>query len=638
MSPLLLDAARVGRVKRFAIVDDAYDLPRGGEISENAFNKFVQTVESDAVIRAAIEAGSGLSDDDVEDHEGFAGNETLLEKLWKLHSEATEHELDGQTKAALRALFVDVETDRESKLALLRPLEQLLLTIGKPIMKLGSLAEPQEAAKADVVFLDLYLSTEVPSKLTEYSAIPRSVMDRARTRAVDFLKNVRQVAEADPTAITPAVILISSIGTQTVSQNFRKLSRQAMARFRFVQKQALAEGQPHSLLAIADIFRTCFASGVIEPIHRSWPNVLQESGLWVEELLLEMDIADFGRLYRLRLKKEGQPVDEYFKELIAGAVAERIAYAFHQLQLPQAADPFAEVPNFFEAPSDGFAQLFSANRITQAPGYRGPTSLDPQSGDIYLEGPLSKKKTGRLIGRKVYAVMSPPCDLIDRTGGGPAAQSVLLLEGKVRAITNESDPQILQIGKQFYELDWSWKHPQSITIDVIRKQKKSKRKVWLGRLKGEHFLDIQSHYLGSLGRIGLMKSPAVFEPLAGAISIQSGKATVELATFAGNRHFAFLSASSHEALVKQPLFFSGMFLEFFWELLTKTRDVGNRPAAVKDKAKGLLERMDRLVGMVEVKTIANHSIQNYLSIELHENENQQVAEIGSNMVIRLWKD
>jgi hypothetical protein len=174
-------------------------------------------------------------------------------------------------------------------------------------------------------------------------------------------------------------------------------------------------------------------------------------------------------------------------------------------------------------------------------------------------------------------------------------------------------------------------------METLRKKKKAKKLNWLGRLKGEHFLAIQSHFLESLGRVGLIKSPAIFEPLAGIICARSGQEIVELAKFSGSHRYAYLSAQSHDPVPKQPLFFSGMFLEFFYKRLAEIRD-GNQSGTLKGKAKGILERMDQVLGMIEVKKTVNHNIQNYLSIELNETDTKQVAETGNWIVIRLWKD
>jgi len=498
-------------------------------------------------------------------------------------------------------------------------------------MKLGSSARPKDAARADVVFLDLYLSSEVPSLPEARNRLSRSVYDRARERAVEYLRSVRELTADDPTAVSPAFVLISSLGTASSSANFRKRAGQAMSRFRFVQKQTLATQEPHALLAIADIFRTCAACALIEPIHKAWPSILEDSRKWIETLLLELDISDFGRLYHLRLQKEGQPVDEYFKDLIAGALAERVSCAFTKLILPQSENPFENVPNFLEPPSNGFAELYSANRITQALGYRGPTALDPQSGDIYLDGPLPKtKSSSRLVGRKIFAVMSPPCDLIDRPGAGPAAKSVLLLQGTVHAVmNNEADPQIVLIGRRYYEIIWSLKHPQSITINVIREQKRKGRRIWLGRLKGEHFLALQASYLASLGRIGLMKSPAVFENLSGKISARHADNRVEIGSFVGTERFSFLCPDRG----KQALCFAGNFFQYFAELLAGVRDGNQYPQSIRNKAKGILERMPHVLKMIEIRSALNHRIQNYLTVELHENFGQAIAEVGEGVIV-----
>lgn len=621
MSENLELAAKVGGVELLAIVDDAYDPPRGEEISEDAFNRFVQSVEDDPRRIAALAAASEFVVGDLEDWETFVANAGLIDHLWNLSVGVATHDAmtDGVSQS-LDILFSDVSQDRISKLQQLKPLEKLLAATKVRVMKLGADPEPSVVAKANVVFLDLFLSADVPSNPVP-GATPRTVMDRARERATRYLEGVRRETANDIAAVPPAFILISSLGTQQIAQNFRKRTSQTASRFRFVQKQALEREDPQDLLAIAEILRTCRASALFEPLRKVLPAVIGEAQEWVAERLVDLDIADFARLYELSLQSEGQLVEDYIKEVVAGAVAERIMCAFTKYTpTKDRPNPFAEVPSrFIEAPSNAMAELYSATRMTTDRGYRGPDDSLPVSGDLFLEGALPKRSSTSLIGRTVSAVMTPICDLMSRNGAEPAATSVLMLQGTLCPTYHRHmlDPQIVIMNGRFYEVDWGIKHPQALPLKKLREDVRLKKRTWLGRLKAEHFLALQSEYLSSFARVGLLKAPALFEPLAGKICVREAGSIVDLDEgFDFKSGFAFQSPQRGKEASKQPVFFTGAFLKYFRDILRRTVDSEERHGETRTKANGLLERMDQLMMMVTRRTPASQGINDYLKVEL----------------------
>lgn len=434
MSELLATAAEVGGVKLLAIVDDAYDPPRGDEITEHAFNLFVQSVEGNPALGIALAAMSAFAEDDLDDWESFIAKADLIDRLWNLSVGVAAHaSLTDDVTATLEILFSDINQDRISKLQQLKPLEKLLASTNVRVMKLGADPELALVAAADVVFLDLFLSSDVPANPT-MAQTPRPLLDRARERASRYLEDVRQETSNDLRAAPPAFILISSIQARQMAKNFRKKADQTASRFRFVQKQAIEREDPQDLLAIAEILRTCRASALLEPLRKALPIVVSQAQQWVEERLVDLDIADFARLYELSLQSEGQFVEDYIKEVVAGALAERVMCAFSEhtptIDRP---NPFADVPSHFvEPPSNAMAELYGETRVSKDRGYRGPDDSYPLSGDLYFDGKLPKSKATALYGKTVTAIMTPICDLMARDGEEPAATSVLMLQGVLR--------------------------------------------------------------------------------------------------------------------------------------------------------------------------------------------------------------
>jgi hypothetical protein len=643
MSGMLATAAQVGGIRRLAIVDDAYDPPSGDEISEDAFNRFVQRMEDSADAMASAAETCGLDAADLDDWEQFAARADLVDRLWGVSvGTAIGPAPTQELRESLQILFTDVHVDRISKLQQLKPLEDLLSAMGTELMRLGANPAVDLVAKADVVFLDLFLSSDVPP-LPEPGATPRSVLDKARERAMRYLEAVRAETANDIKAVPPAFVLISSLGTAQVAANFRKRTKQTASRFRFISKQAIERQDPQGLLTIAEIFRTCRASAVIEPLRKGWPTVVADATKWVADQLVELDIADFARLYELSLRAEGQMVEDYIKELVAGALAERVVCAFSQhLPTRDRENPFADVPSsFVEAPSNALAELYSATRITRDRGYRGSDDSDSMSGDLYLTGTLPKSPSTTLNGKIVTAVMTPICDLVSRNGKEPAATSVLLLEGTLQPTyhRHELDPQVVSLNGRFYEIDWHVKQPQALPIKALRKEIKDKAKTWLGRLKAEHFLALQSEYLTSFSRVGLLKPPGVYEPLAGKICVREAGELVQIGdVFDARNEFAFRSPDRKKDASKQPIFFTGGFLEHFRELLTTMTAAAEREHATKTKAAGILERTSQLVDFVTRRPPQQHAINDYLKVELLASRGTPPAASQDGvLLIVLWK-
>jgi len=293
-----------------------------------------------------------------------------------------------------------------------------------------------------------------------------------------------------------------------------------------------------------------------------------------------------------------------------------------------------------EAPSNAMAELYSATRMTMDRGYRGPDNSLPLSGDLFLEGALPKRASTTLNGRTITAVMTPICDLMSRNGAEPAATSVLMLQGTLCPTYHEHklDSQIVILNGKFYEVDWGMKHPQALPLKELRNDVRLRKRLWLGRLKAEHFLSLQSRYLSSFARVGLLKAPALFEPLAGKICVREGGVVIGLDDgFDMKSAFAFQSPQPGKEATKQPVFFTGAFLNHFREILQRTAASEDRPAGTRAKAQGLLERMDKLVMMVSRRPPSQHGINDYLRVDLLGKRGATIPESADNTILVVLK-
>lgn len=636
---ILINAAKIGDVNTIVIVDDAYDPPKPSEITENAFNQFVQLTEGN-LPQEELKKHCGLDEENLDDWSDFQEEENLIISLWNVYVGANSKKaISQETKEALKKLFDDVSLDRRGKLAQLASLEKLLEELDRKLIRLGSDSDPQIVARADVVFLDLYLSEEIPQKITPDSPVPKSAFEKARERALNYLKKVRSVTESYDSGVAPAFILISSQGSDKKADNFRIKSGQMKSRFRFIKKQDLNDKKPHAVFAISDIFRTCGACSIVEPILKAWPRVLGDAEKWIQEKLNEMDISDFGHLYNLKLNKEGEPIEEYIKELIAGALAEKVCCSYNSLKLPRKVEnPFDSLTYYYETPSNAFAKLYAANKISQDRGFRGQSNFDPRGGDIFLDGRLPKLPTTSLEGRKIFSVMSPSCDLIERPGNGANSSSILCLEGKICSPLKVSgEPQIFSFHERNYHIKWEFKQPLTISMENIKMKWKLDQITWLGRLKADHFLSLQSEYLNDLGRVGLVKPPSVYEVLEGKIVVKIGKRRVTLEEFKIEDSFAFLCTDHSKAFEAQSVIFSGSFIQRFSEIIDENKDKEELSQIARDKLNGLKERIEKIIDMREKNNAKTHSIQRYLTVELHQSKDIEIKEGAAGVVVVcLW--
>ncbi|MBX3576082.1 MAG: hypothetical protein KF723_02650 [Rhizobiaceae bacterium] len=637
---MLQEAAKIGGVKKLAIVDDAYDPPEGGEIKEQAFNQFVQRLEDDEALVTELQVKSQLAEDDLNDWEALQDKEDLIQSLWALHVGTSDQSPPSPgAKDALKLLFSDIEEDRLIKLTQLKPLEDMLAGLTDiALLKLGSDTAPETIATVDVIFLDLFLSGDIPA-VVQGKKPPQSVLDKARARALRYLNSVKAATKDDAKKIPPAFILISSIATELIGRNFRKEAKQAVSRYRFVQKDAITRGEYSPIIAIADILRTSKASALIEPLIRAWPVILGDASKWVQDRIELLDIADFGRLHSLSLQKEGQPVEDYLKELLASALAEQVAKAFsNKAPVKVGTSPFAEMPGeYFDPPSNAFAELYGVTRISSDRGFRGLDGTNPMSGDIYFEGKLPKvAKT--LVERSILAVMSPICDLVERGDKPPAAKSVLLLRGKLaHSQKQKSDPNPLVIGSRIYEIDWDLKYPQALSTKDLKKKVKKEELSWIGRLRPEHFLSLQGQYLSSLGRVGVLKPPVHFEALAGRVCIRENGNEITIGEAFRPRHqFAFLAREHDKVQDKQPIFFTGEFVGWFLKHLTALQQDLKRSDATKVKAKALTDNFERVVALQKSQVVSNHKYNDVMAVKLAADSTEAAAPTAAIQIL-LWR-
>lgn len=91
----------------------------------------------------------------------------------------------------------------------------------------------------------------------------------------------------------------------------------------------------------------------------------------------------------------------------------------------------------------------------------------------------------------------------------------------------------------------------------------------------------------------MLKAPGIFETLSGSINVRENGTINQVGTlFTARNRFAFLSPDKTKTFPKQPLFFTGQFIEDFVVRLNAIAADANRPAASRQKAKGLLDRVE----------------------------------------------
>lgn len=179
--------------------------------------------------------------------------------------------------------------------------------------------------------------------------------------------------------------------------------------------------------------------------------------------------------------------------------------------------------------------------------------------------------------------------------------------------------------------------------DDLRKEWKKNKITWLGRLKAEYFIALQNSFLSDLGRVGLLKPPAIYESLNGVIIAVEKDVVYSLGKpFATSADYVFLlSGQSKEEIEKQDIIFSGNFVVHFIKTLEAAAGNVELPDLVKTKINGLLERKDQVIKLIKKNNPKSHSIENYLKVEIQREPPPSTAERRDSdgiVILYLWPE
>ena len=129
----------------------------------------------------------------------------------------------------------------------------------------------------------------------------------------------------------------------------------------------------------------------------------------------------------------------------------------------------------------------------------------------------------------------------------------------------------------------------------------------------------------------------MYGALAGDVSVRQGSAVIRLFEFGGSDRFAILVADKTKKPENQPIAFGGAFFQALGSSLAVIEENADLGKQAKIELNRLKDKMDRILSLMQHKPAKQHSIQNYLTVELHDSPDDGPREKGRGvLIVRVW--
>lgn len=504
----ILEAIQQSGVSRIAIIDDVFDAP---EINEDNAGNLLDYLESSSFAELVSELSLGQESHSLAIqalNESNFDSEDLRDCIVALYDRfiATAEERFDPGRIFSRA--------KGDNLKNLRPLLELLKKC-RPrleITRIGSRPQDLTSVEAEphVIFIDFYLNPEVAAADTPSIKQKKEAKAAAVDRVTKLIDD-----QADRAS---SVVLMSSHSVGAEAEKFRdKLnkdhSRVFASRFTFIEKTHLAitddgiDLEQEAADALLDIFQSYEFGRALYAGVNCW---LESAERAVKDLRTDigaLELKDFAYLVRFRLAQEGQSLLEYLDWLFGECLLDSVERAVDDAadnnsnnRLPALDESMASrIEGAYDGPTRKIAELYHKARI------ESPRKVRPKHcrlGDLYL---VNGKK-------RIIAVMTPDCDLVERKKGKRRAPRLLTVGGKLKAFdapdTSVSD--FVLIDKKPYNITWD---PKDIETREFKEWPApgdtSEELTHIGALRPLYAQQLQRVLLHDLGRVGVSVAPAI---------------------------------------------------------------------------------------------------------------------------------
>ena len=557
---ILKELCEERNIKGIAIIDDIFDVPDPQRLDSENYFRFRSIYNDDEGFKKAIALISGTSPDclpgigEVDDKEIAP----LWNCVWK--QELGDHGVEEEYREALRELFLDHSDDVLGMLETVVKIVSLFrddLGLYNTVTVHGKNHDPDEVANAQIVVVDFFLGQDL-------------TVDDALEDTVQVVTDVVNAARTASKAV-PSFLLVSARPNEIDVEEFLEHAQLMKSRFRFFAKNELSSNQIDNMVNLHDLIDASDRTENIERLLEDWQRGARKAIGAVRKRMLSLDISDYVYLDCYRLKPEGRSIGRYLRwfltESLNATVTRKLTNRVWQdaegLKLFAVVDEGGQLDTktlakTFDGPSDSIAHtygdiLFDDSRGTGENAF--PSDIprrDLVEGDLFVK-PKNRNSIG-YADAEVWMVMTPTCDLIERTPSEPPkAKSVVLLPGALRNVEQESKEKnfaedyfirVRECGEmRLLQVEWDYFRPISISWTTICKKGPGIGFKRLGRIRELYFHKIKEEFANRFTRIGTEVAPLLPHAMNGEVLIAvvngSGKRFKRVMSFASSDKYVW---------------------------------------------------------------------------------------------------
>jgi hypothetical protein len=486
-------------ITRAAIVDDTFD-----GITEASFEDQDLPAFEDALVDNAVMAEFKRLVPEYDEDEGF--DLDAARKLWELRAQWA-----GALVGPAKRLFNRFQTQNDR----LARISTALNKVGLEVVEFGIPRDVKVLHGFPLVFLDYQLESEAELKIAKEKALAANMPEAGPKKSQEI---ALQLAKSDT---RPFLVLISSIALGEIQNDFRERANYVRGTFGVLSKNDAGNEQI--------LFVNLYAWGVGHPALRAISDFIsafgQRSAVVSADFtrsILQLDVQDYSFIQRLSLSGDGEPLGEYFLQLLTESLSHRIRNDKAVITTRKTLDTlhFKEHLSSAVQPSDTVSRLYS-----EALTDRGPEPLENHPlqhlDDLPSDKALPRVMQGDLFynkrSKKVYVIMNCGCDLQFSPVNRPPDPETTLLLVEGDALPYSQRPPKIDLRTEPFLIDetphricWYPKRVKPMMHKDLRKWCNDSGFVRIGRLRDLQAASIQQAWAAKNARVGLPVTPPFF--------------------------------------------------------------------------------------------------------------------------------
>jgi hypothetical protein len=518
------------KVTRIAIVDDAYDPVDFSGIDTGSFSsttvrlKELVDEEPGAAELSLIETELGAKIGQVV---STIRETAVLDALFRLFVQADP---ESRLREILRPLFVTLNVDRTDKLRPLIKLSAILeAATGVKADEFDSSTSPSDVADYDLIFLDFYLSDDVPA--LNVQGVSAAAKASARQRSIAFLEEVVRLGDAKSATGTPMVMLISSMASADELPEFRRTASMLASKMAFLPKAMTEKDIGRTQYVIAGLARHRAQADALWGFLRDWKKTVDQAAEGMMTSLRELELTDYSYMQEFRLTAEKTPLSQYVASLFSGRLTDLVE---RQMQADGTLKSLSKLGLDKAIPGRVSPTAAITDIYSSVPVADGDFQPKAWAGDIFLDtrtynevfATQTKVKARRIGHPQVLAVITPACDLIPERSKTNPLQTVTMIGGELTPLMETSGPttSLLMLNNKPYSVRWNTKWPVTSPLAGMNTTSALQgRYHWAARLRDLYHAELQHMLFSDVGRVGVPVPPPMPEYVGVRVLARTGQ-------------------------------------------------------------------------------------------------------------------